>query len=174
MKETEILVDVRSLPPRERNPAMLKAWNDLQDGESVLLVSEQELTPWYYQLACEHTGTFRWEYQEQGPETWRLRLTKGHFPDPGYAPPKKPGGASIKVNPGQPIIVDTRPIFQKGETPCQLIEEAAEQTAPGQTMVLIAPFEPAPLYAKLGKQGFTHRTSRMDDGSFRIEFNKSL
>jgi uncharacterized protein (DUF2249 family) len=28
----------------------------------------------YYQFQAEYTGQFTWEYLEQGPEAWRVRI----------------------------------------------------------------------------------------------------
>jgi uncharacterized protein (DUF2249 family) len=30
----------------------------------------------YYQFAAELSGQFDWEYREQGPEVWRVRIKK--------------------------------------------------------------------------------------------------
>jgi hypothetical protein len=38
--------------------------------------------------------------------------------------------------------------------------------------VLIAPFEPVPLYAKLARQGFQATPQAQADGSWRIEFRR--
>lgn len=170
MTQTETLLDLRPLTPRERHPLIFNAWSQAADGSALVLVNDHDPLPLYYQLACEHTGTFRWEYLEQGPEVWRVRLSKGHYPDPGYVPPRK--AACCLADPANPTVVDTRPIFERGETPCALIEDAAANTAPGGKFVLLVPFEPIPVYAKLGREGFTHHTERLPDGTWRVEFTK--
>lgn len=140
----------------------------------MVVVNDHDPVPLYYQFACEHTGTFRWAYLEQGPETWRMQLTKGAFPDPGYTPKtimalpeKKPGP------PAGPVVLDVRPIFARGETPCAAIDAAVAQVAPGQSLVLLVPFEPVPLYAKLGRQGFESQPEPQDDGSWKITFTRT-
>ena len=70
----------------------------------------------------------------------------------------------------EPLVLDVRPIFARGGSPCSLIDEAVASLAPGQCFVLVAPFEPAPLFGKLAAQGFSHLSKPMDDGSWRIEF----
>lgn len=137
----------------------------------MLFINDHDPVPLYYQFACEHGGTFRWEYLEQGPETWRVRITKGQFADPGYVPgakmarpePREPHAA-------EPVVLDVRPIFARGETPCEAIDAAVASVVPGQSLVLLVPFEPVPLYAKLRAQGFTSQTQQLDDGTWRIEF----
>lgn len=71
------------------------------------------------------------------------------------------------------IELDIRPIFARGDTPCRVIDEAAARVAVGQTLVLLVPFEPVPLYTKLGKAGFRSEPSQLEDGTWRIEFRRT-
>jgi uncharacterized protein (DUF2249 family) len=71
-----------------------------------------------------------------------------------------------------PLVLDVRPLFARGQSPCDAIEEAVAALSHGQALVLIAPFEPIPLYTKLGNQGFAHETTRAADGSWRVEFRR--
>jgi uncharacterized protein (DUF2249 family) len=72
-----------------------------------------------------------------------------------------------------PVELDVRPIFARGESPCQAIDDAATRVAVGQTLVLLVPFEPIPLYTKLGKAGFTAQPTQQADGTWRIEFRRA-
>jgi uncharacterized protein (DUF2249 family) len=69
-------IDVRTIVPRERHPLIFGTYNKLTDGESFELVNDHDPKPLYYQFAAEHEGRFTWEYLEQGPETWRVRIGK--------------------------------------------------------------------------------------------------
>jgi uncharacterized protein (DUF2249 family) len=174
---TEHEIDVRPMPPRERHPRIFSTWAELTPAESILLVNDHDPVPLYYQFACEHTGAFRWEYLDQGPEVFRVRITKGDFPDPGFVPTVRPkqSCASPQAAPVEfvrPIQLDTRPIFARGDTPCQAIDDATARLIPGQPLILIVPFEPVPLYAKLGRQGFTHQARQRADGAWQVEFRK--
>ena len=169
----ETRVDVRPLPPRERHATIFNTWRRLASHDRLLLVNDHDPLPLYYQFACEHRGTFHWEYVEQGPDTWQVRITKGAFPDPGYQPQARMAEAEAEVAPeGGQVVLDVRPIFERGETPCTAIDAAAAQVAPGQKLVLLAPFEPLPLYAKLARQGFQAAPQPQADGSWRIEFSR--
>lgn len=166
----EIELDVRPMAPRDRHPAIFNLWAKLTNGESFLLTNDHDPLPLYYQFACEHTGTFRWEYRQRGPELWQVRLTKGEFADPGFVPPKPPLRPSSGSN--NQVLLDTRPIFQRGDTPCAAIEDAVAQVGVGQTLVLLVPFEPVPLYAKFARQGLKGGGKQMPDGSWRMEFTR--
>jgi len=67
-------VDVRTIIPRERHPLIFNTFRGLAPGEAFLLVNDHDPKPLYYQLAAEQAGTFSWDYLEQGPETWRVRI----------------------------------------------------------------------------------------------------
>ena len=71
-----------------------------------------------------------------------------------------------------PLVLDTRPIFERGETPCGPIDNAISALEPAQPLVLLVPFEPVPLYAKLAKDGFSHQAERQPDGSWRVQFRR--
>ncbi len=56
------------------------------------------------------------------------------------------------------ITLDVRDELAAGGEPFVRIMEAAMQIQPGQSLVIIAPFEPAPLYGVLEGRGFAHET----------------
>jgi uncharacterized protein (DUF2249 family) len=166
---TERVIDVRPMPPRERHPKIFGAWAELAPGKSILLVNDHDPVPLYHQFAAEHAGNFRWEYLEQGPDIFRVRISKGDFADPGFRPdPRADTCCTSKAVPIEfvkPLLLDTRPIFARGESPCHAIDEAAATLIPGQPLVLIVPFQPVPLYAKLNDQGFTHQAKELSGSS---------
>jgi uncharacterized protein (DUF2249 family) len=82
----ETLIDVRPMPPRERHPTIFQTWESLTPGQAILLVNDHDPVPLYYQFAAEHAGGFHWEYLEQGPDVFRVRISKGDHPDPGFVP----------------------------------------------------------------------------------------
>ena len=69
-------IDVRPIPPRERHPLLFQTFDDLAVGESFELVNDHDPKPLYYQFVAERPGQLGWEYLEEGPETWRVVLSK--------------------------------------------------------------------------------------------------
>ena len=141
----------------------------------MLLVNDHDPLPLYFQFSCEHSGRFRWDYLEQGPTVWRVRILKGEHLDPGFVPARKTAATSTSngtTKTTEPLVLDTQPIFQRGESPCGAIDDSVGALMPGQVLVLLVPFEPMPLYVKLGAQGFAHQSKQQEDGSWRIEFTR--
>jgi len=68
------------------------------------------------------------------------------------------------------IEVDVRDDIRAGREPFSRIMAAAAQLGTTGKMVLIAPFEPVPLYNVLAAQGFTHLARELADGDWEIHF----
>ncbi|MCD6726014.1 MAG: DUF2249 domain-containing protein [Solirubrobacteraceae bacterium] len=75
-KETPMpsTIDVRTEPPVRRHALIFDTFADLAVGDDFELVNDHDPKPLYYQLEAEHTGLFTWEYLEQGPEVWRVKI----------------------------------------------------------------------------------------------------
>lgn len=69
-------LDVRDLQPRDRHPLIFDSFLALRPGEAMLLVNDHDPKPLYYQFQAEHSETFAWDYLEQGPEVWQVRIGK--------------------------------------------------------------------------------------------------
>jgi uncharacterized protein (DUF2249 family)/hemerythrin-like domain-containing protein len=69
-------MDVRSLPPMRRHEVIFERFDALTAGESFILVNDHDPKPLRYQLVAEYPGELLWEYLEQGPEVWRVRMGK--------------------------------------------------------------------------------------------------
>lgn len=67
-------VDVRTLIPRERHPLIFNTFRNLGPGEAFLLVNDHDPKPLYYQFKAELGESFDWEYLENGPEVWKVRI----------------------------------------------------------------------------------------------------
>jgi uncharacterized protein (DUF2249 family) len=67
-------LDVREIPPRERHPRIFATFESLSPGGAFELVNDHDPKPLYYQFAAELPDRFTWDYREQGPEVWRVRI----------------------------------------------------------------------------------------------------
>ncbi len=70
----EPILDVRTIPPRERHPLIFATFDRLRPGQAFILVNDHDPKPLYYQFSAERPGAFEWTYLEQGPEVWRVRI----------------------------------------------------------------------------------------------------
>ncbi|HZC05386.1 MAG TPA: DUF2249 domain-containing protein [Ktedonobacterales bacterium] len=70
-------------------------------------------------------------------------------------------------------VLDVRPTLAAGDEPFEQIMLAAAATPAGEALVIIAPFEPAPLYGALGAQGFAHETRQMAADEWIVRFTRA-
>ncbi len=68
------ILDVREEPPFRRHELIFQTYHALMPGGGFVLVNDHDPKPLYYQFAAEHAGQFEWDYLEQGPEVWRVRI----------------------------------------------------------------------------------------------------
>lgn len=76
MAESIATLDVRVIPPRERHPLIFSRLDALTTGEALLLVNDHDPKPLRYQLMAERPEQFNWEPQEEGPEEWKIRISR--------------------------------------------------------------------------------------------------
>jgi uncharacterized protein (DUF2249 family) len=74
-KETP-LIDVRTLLPTERHPRIFGMLTSLAPGEALHVASDHDPRPLHYQIVSRYPEEFDWAYLEQGPETWRVEITR--------------------------------------------------------------------------------------------------
>lgn len=74
MATTDPQLDVREEAPAQRHALIFDTYHRLATGEGFVLVNDHDPKPLYYQLEAEHGGQFSWDYLEEGPEVWRVRI----------------------------------------------------------------------------------------------------
>ncbi len=67
-------LDVRSLAPARRHEVIFSTIDHLAAGGDLTLVNDHDPLPLRYQLEATRGDLFSWEYLEQGPTTWRVRI----------------------------------------------------------------------------------------------------
>lgn len=73
---TENILDVTVLEPRQKHPTIFARFDELEEGENLVIHNDHDPKPLYYQLLGERGNIFTWEYLEEGPLTWRVRIGK--------------------------------------------------------------------------------------------------
>ena len=71
------------------------------------------------------------------------------------------------------VHLDVREDIRRDHEPFARIMAAVKVLAPGEVLVLRAPFEPVPLYAVLGKRGFAHWTDRRAPDDWSVWFYRA-
>lgn len=74
MATTDTELDVRTQPHFRRHELIFESYAKLNPGEGFVLINDHDPKPLQYQFTAEYEGEFTWDYLEQGPEVWRVRI----------------------------------------------------------------------------------------------------
>ncbi len=85
--------------------------------------------------------------------------------EPAPRPPALAGLGEARL-----VRLDVREDLRRGQEPLGRIMAAVKGLAPGQVLVVRAPFEPVPLYDVLGRRGLAHWTERQADDDWSVWF----
>jgi len=69
-------LDVTKIEPRLKHPTIFEHFDALVQGEEFEILNDHDPKPLYYQLLGERGNIFTWEYLENGPQWWRVRIAK--------------------------------------------------------------------------------------------------
>lgn len=70
------VLDVRAVPHAIRHATVFGAFDAVPEGGALLLVAPHDPLPLLRQLSVRSGGGLAVDYEERGPEAWRLRLTR--------------------------------------------------------------------------------------------------
>lgn len=75
MITTEVL-NVSEIEPKLKHPTIFQHFDMLEAGEGFMIDNDHDPKPLYYQLLGERGNIFTWEYLEEGPDRWKVRIAK--------------------------------------------------------------------------------------------------
>lgn len=69
-------VNATEYPPQLKHKVIFDTFNKLQPAEAMLLVNDHDPVPLRFQFESMFKGTYSWEYIEQGPRTFQVKIGK--------------------------------------------------------------------------------------------------
>lgn len=69
-------LDLRPMPPFERHEKIFEIWNKLKPGEALLIINDHNPKPLWYQFEAEYKGGFEWQYEQEGPKDWIVKIQR--------------------------------------------------------------------------------------------------
>lgn len=76
LQQEETVLDVTVIEPRQKHATIFQYFDALEPGESFVISNDHDPKPLYYQFLGERGQVFSWEYLEEGPQTWKVRIGK--------------------------------------------------------------------------------------------------
>lgn len=74
--ETLTILDVTVIEPKLKHPTIFQKFDALAPGEAFVIHNDHDPKPLYYHLLGERGNIFTWEYKEEGPEHWKVKIAK--------------------------------------------------------------------------------------------------
>jgi regulator of cell morphogenesis and NO signaling len=74
--ESPIRIDVSLLPSATRHDTIFKAYESLDEGQSLVLAVDHDPQPLFYEFSHKYPKSFGWDYLDKGPEKWRVLITR--------------------------------------------------------------------------------------------------
>jgi uncharacterized protein (DUF2249 family) len=76
MSASPLELDVRVIPPRDKHPAIFRTFDGLASGQAMVIVNDHDPRRLRAQFAAERPNAFDWTYEVEGPEVWRVRISR--------------------------------------------------------------------------------------------------
>ncbi|MBO2533644.1 Uncharacterized conserved protein, DUF2249 family [Planifilum fulgidum] len=76
MKEFAATIKVTEYPPHLKHKVIFETFDQLKSGEALLLINDHNPIPLRYQFESMYPEGFTWEYLEEGPEVFRVKIGK--------------------------------------------------------------------------------------------------
>lgn len=76
METTLNMLNVSVIEPKLKHPTIFARFDELTEGESLVILNDHDPKPLYYQLLGERGNIFTWQYLEEGPENWQVKISK--------------------------------------------------------------------------------------------------
>ena len=152
-KQGEIVLNIPAIEPKLKHPTIFKVFDHIQENDSFVIHNDHDPKPVYYQLLGERGDTFKWEYLQEGPEWWDVRVTK-------YAATQtstEKETPTVNNEPSQTAsskerIIDVPSIEPKLKHPT--IFQVFDELKAGESLVIHNDHDPKPVYYQLlGERG---------------------
>jgi uncharacterized protein (DUF2249 family) len=70
------VMDVRAIPCSIKHGLIRRTWQELPVGDHFILRNDHDPVRMQNQFAAQWPGTFTWEHLVQGPDEFRIKITK--------------------------------------------------------------------------------------------------
>lgn len=140
-QEDEIVVSVPEIEPQFKHQTIFSVFEDLKPGESMIIHNNHDPKPVYFQLQNTHGDTFSWDYLQEGPDWWDIRVRKAAVEV-----------QSIYENADGDIYIDVPTIEPQRKHPS--IFEVFDELKKGKSLIIHNDHDPKPVFYELqGERG---------------------
>jgi regulator of cell morphogenesis and NO signaling len=160
---------VPELAPAQKHPTVLNKFDNLKVGESFLLINDHDPIPLYYEMKAEKGEVFTWKKVENGPEVWKVEITKTGGSSTGTSVLAEQKSAETKDN----FVLNVTLIEPRLKHPT--IFKHFDALKEGQAFQILNDHDPKPLYYQmLGERGNVFTWEYLEKGPWwRVQIRKN-
>jgi regulator of cell morphogenesis and NO signaling len=160
---------VPELAPAQKHPTVLNKFDNLKVGESFLLINDHDPIPLYYEMKAEKGEVFTWKKVENGPEVWKVEITKTGGSSTGTSVLAEQKSAETKDN----FVLNVTLIEPRLKHPT--IFKHFDALKEGQALQILNDHDPKPLYYQmLGERGNVFTWEYLEKGPWwRVQIRKN-
>ena len=160
---------VPELAPAQKHPTVLKKFDDLQVGESFLLINDHDPIPLYYEMKAEKGDVFTWRKVENGPEVWKVEISKTGASAAPTTVLNENNSKEVQDN----FVLNVTLIEPRLKHPT--IFKHFDALNPGQAFQILNDHDPKPLYYQmLGERGNVFTWEYLEKGPWwRVQIRKN-
>ena len=173
---TENILNVSILPPQLKHPTIFSRFDELTGGENLIIHNDHDPKPLYYHLLGERGNIFTWEYLEDGPELFRIKITKNND---ASSEKKEVENISETVNTASESekenILNVSLIEPKLKHPTIFVR--FDELVAGESLTIHNDHDPKPLYYQLlGERGNIFTWEYLQEGPdlWKVKISKKL
>ncbi|HJW18085.1 MAG TPA: iron-sulfur cluster repair di-iron protein [Flavisolibacter sp.] len=160
---------VPELAPAQKHPTVLNKFDNLKVGESFLLINDHDPIPLYYEMKAEKGEIFTWKKVENGPEVWKVEITKTGGSTTGSSNLTEQKSVETPDN----FVLNVTLIEPRLKHPT--IFKHFDALKAGQAFQILNDHDPKPLYYQmLGERGNVFTWEYLEKGSWwRVQIRKN-
>lgn len=76
MSEYAATIKVTEYPPHLKHKTIFQTYKNLESSDSMLIINDHDPIPLHLQFQSIYGEDFLWEYIEQGPDVFQVKITK--------------------------------------------------------------------------------------------------
>ena len=142
-QKEEVVINVQEIEPRFRHQTIFDEFDQLKEGESLIIHNNHDPKPVYYQLQQLKGDVFDWEYLEEGPQWWDIKVTRRKaIEQKSFEHPEENGEVEIEA-----IVINVQEIEPRLRH--STIFQAFDEIQPGEHLVIHNNHDPKPVYHQM-------------------------
>ncbi len=75
-RQDDVILNIPQIEPQQKHALIFKVFESLKPGGTFIIHNNHDPKPVYHQLQAMHGDVFTWEYLQEGPQWWDIRVIR--------------------------------------------------------------------------------------------------